>query len=484
MVEQQVQQQTSLELYEQELRDKAQTGDPVACFNLVDHFERKGKADNLLEAQYRTNFLMQASNQGLGAASILLATWYLNGHYVNKDIAKAILFFEHAASVGKSPMGYYRLAELFESGEYLPANVDKAEQYLQKAFKAGYPDAIFTVAVKQLETDQDKAFKLLQDNYVKHAHIRSLLILNDHPEFNQEKLVKLLAQYSTTESFAAALYAAKLFDHQQFDVIETPLAFAKTHNNPIAYYVAGLMALKLQNTEQAYQEMLVAAELGHIEAAYRVAVALSQQADEIEDEKAKHDVVQKMLGFFAKAAQNGFAPAQYSLAQCWLQGIGLEKNQQEALGWLERAAQQGHVDASFTLAMNLPMEHPQHLPLLQQAAQAGHSQAMLCVGMYLQYQNQAEQAMAWFEHAKQVGDLRADYLIALAYRDGVGVEADPKKAIDFLKLASDHGDTDAHFALYEAYRDGVGVRRNKKSQAKYLKLAQAQGHPEAQDIKE
>lgn len=483
MAEQDLQPLT-LEEYEQQLRAQAQAGDPTACFTLVDHFERKAPAANMLEAQHRINYLIEASNKGVGAASVLLGTWYLTGHYVAKDIAQAILFFEHAGNTGKDPAGFYRLAELFDQGTYLPINRKKSEDYLKKAVAAGHVDAIFTYATKILATDINQAFKLLQENYQNKGHVRSLFFLKDDGRFNQSKVEKIIQANSKNEPYAAALYAARLFDANQKEQAQPFIEFAKQNNNPIGYYLSALILLEQEQFEQAHQHMLIAANLGHIEAAYRSGLVISQQLDQITDPAVQQQLVSQMVQLFAQAAQGGFAPAQFSLAQCWLQGIGVEKNQQEAMSWLDRAAQQGHIEAIFALAINLPSDHEQHLPLLKVAAEAGHTKAMLCIGMYLQNNQQADQAIAIFNQAKAANDLRADYLLGMAYLNGVGVEADAKQAVEFFKLSSENNDSDAHFALYEAYKDGVGVRRNKKSQAKYLKLAQVAGHPKALDLTE
>lgn len=479
MKDETLQQQQSLEQYEQHLRQRAQQGDAVACFELVDHFERKGQASNMLEAQTRINLLIEASNKNVGAASVLLGHWYLTGHYVTSDTAKAILFFEHAGNVCKQAAGFYRLAEMFDRGVGVAAHVKKANEYLKKAVELKHPDAIFTTALQLLVNSVNKAFQLLKDNYQQQGHIRSLFLLNDEPRFNRDKVTAILKENSVKEPFAAALLAARLLQENQLEQIAPLLEFAKKHQNPIAYYVSALMALQHNQSEQAQQDLLMAASLGHVEAAYRAGLNLAEKIDAIANEKQHKLATEQMLKLFAQAAQDGFAPAQFSLAQCWLQGVGVEKNQQEAIGWLDRAAQQGHVEAMFVLALNLAVDHPQHLPLLQAAAQAGHSKAILCIGMYHQNNNEPTEAIIWFNKAKDLNDARADYFLGQAYLQGLGVEADSKQAMAHFKIASEEGDADAAFALYQGYRDGVGVRRNKKSQEKYLKQAQAAQHPEA-----
>ena len=75
-------------------------------------------------------------------------------------------------------------------------------------------------------------------------------------------------------------------------------------------------------------------------------------------------------------------------------------------------------------------------------------------------------------------------MLAVAYRDGLGVDVDSTKAIELLKTSADNGDADAMYALYQAYRDGNNVRKNKKSQAKYLNMAKEAKHPEALKVTE
>lgn len=478
--------QQSAATYEQQLRQMAQQGDGVACFQLVELYEQKAPAQNKLESQHRINLLMQASNQGVGAASIFLGRWYLTGHYVAKDSAKAIMFFEHAGNVCKDSFGFYQLAEMFQTGKGVSVNAEKGLDYLKKAVAMHNPEAIFTYANQLLKTDVAQALQLLKDNYKKQKHLKSLLFINDAPQLDQDKVQQFLKENAEQDSFASALYAFRLL---QAGDAKQAIAYAERaikDNNPIAFYVRALIELQDNkgDAQKAQQYMLQAAQFGHVEAAYRAGINSLQQVDQLPDEASKKQMLQQSLQLLAQAAQSGFAAAQFSLGQCWLQGIGVEKNPKEGMAWIERAAQQGNVDAVFALALNLPVEHEQHLPLLKHAAEQGHTKAMICMGIYAQNHGQAEKGLEWFNLAKSRGEIRADYMLAVAYRDGLGVDADSDKAVELLKISADNGDADAMYALYQAYRDGEGVRKNKKSQAKYLEMAKAAKHPDALKIDE
>ncbi|OTG67133.1 tetratricopeptide repeat protein [Acinetobacter silvestris] len=179
----------------------------------------------------------------------------------------------------------------------------------------------------------------------------------------------------------------------------------------------------------------------------------------------------------------GNRDAQYSFSQCFKQGLGTEKDEEQALYWLEQAAQNHHGDAQFELAMLLPLEHEQHLFLLNASAQNGNIQAMLCMATHAQHQQNMEQVLSWLYKAKAENSPRACYILAQLYRGGVGIAADLPQSIALLQQAADFGDINAYFELFKAYKKGgLGVRKNKKIAIKYLNLAKENQHIEAAAI--
>jgi TPR repeat protein len=51
-----------------------------------------------------------------------------------------------------------------------------------------------------------------------------------------------------------------------------------------------------------------------------------------------------------KIAEQDNAEAQYYLGLCYREGIGIEKNEEEAVKWFRKAAEQDHYDAQKELA--------------------------------------------------------------------------------------------------------------------------------------
>lgn len=89
--------------------------------------------------------------------------------------------------------------------------------------------------------------------------------------------------------------------------------------------------------------------------------------------------------------------------------------------------------------------------------------------------------------AKQLAELRAEKnkdtramtLLGELYSEGIGVPADPKKSLQWYRLAANAGDVHATFALGMMHLQGAGVPRSKEEAAKYFRAAADKGHPHA-----
>src|SRR5262249_41659138 len=58
---------------------------------------------------------------------------------------------------------------------------------------------------------------------------------------------------------------------------------------------------------------------------------------------------QDAIDQFKKAAEQGYAPAQYSLGSIYTRGQGVAKDEAQAVAWFRKAAEQGHAQAQDSL---------------------------------------------------------------------------------------------------------------------------------------
>ena len=153
-------------------------------------------------------------------------------------------------------------------------------------------------------------------------------------------------------------------------------------------------------------------------------------------------------------AENGYAPAQYSLGKLFDEGGGsIRANPFMAALWYRQAAAQDVAAAQNNLAImyakgrGVPLNESRAVALWEQAAANGH-------------------AVAKFN-------------LALSYFNGDGVDADRQGAVAWFRKAADDGVADAQFALGQLYRQGVGVPRDPGLARGWYEKAARQGHGEA-----
>lgn len=126
----------------------------------------------------------------------------------------------------------------------------------------------------------------------------------------------------------------------------------------------------------------------------------------------------------------------------------------EAVGLLDRAAAGGHADAQFLLAL---------------AYQTGYG-----------VQTDERKAVGLLTRAAKQGHADAQYLLGLALYRGRGAAVDRRAAAYWFARASEAGHPGGAYHLAICYSAGIGVGRDLEKAAALLKRAAARGYPEAQ----
>ena len=217
--------------------------------------------------------------------------------------------------------------------------------------------------------------------------------------------------------------------------------------------------------------------------------------------------------YLKKAADQGNACAQVYYAGCLRFGNGVSRNPQEAERYLKQAAAQNHARAQFLLARDMsdPMSAaylakaasqgypPANLAYayclfngrgvtmdkrraskhIHYAAVAGYPPGVYQHGMALLHaaQNRAQAAMAvsLIQKAANGGSVKALLAYGLCLQNGVGVQCDSAKACTFLKKAADRGDNDACLAYGICLRNGYGIEPQPDEAITYFKKAADRG---------
>jgi TPR repeat protein len=124
------------------------------------------------------------------------------------------------------------------------------------------------------------------------------------------------------------------------------MASEKTHaqTNGIAHFEAGLNALDANNMPQAFQEFLAAAKEGHSDSQFNVALMYEQGLGVSKNEK-------EALFWYGKSATQGNSGAQFNLGVLYENGIGTTIDYAKANEWYRKASIQGDGLAVGNLGM-------------------------------------------------------------------------------------------------------------------------------------
>ena len=168
---------------------------------------------------------------------------------------------------------------------------------------------------------------------------------------------------------------------------------------------------------------------------------------------------EEAFAWWNKAAEQGDMEAQFELAQCYDNGLGVEINDETAFKWYKLSADQGFPKAEYRLGQaykgenNDAADHYVAAKWIKKAAEHGLPEAQYDIGlMYesgLGVDQSYEEANKWFlKAAEQDYDL-AQINLAENYGSGDGIEQSEEKAIFWLQKAAKLGNCDAIVALIE-----------------------------------
>jgi uncharacterized protein len=146
--------------------------------------------------------------------------------------------------------------------------------------------------------------------------------------------------------------------------------------------------------------------------------------------------------------------AQTALASCYDLGMHVQADGKESIRWITKAANQGYAPAEYELG---------RIYLYGRGIEADYAQALL-----------------WERKAAEQGDPRAQRDLAFMYERGFGVAADPAQAAEWNRKAAMQGNAEAQLHLARGLDEGVGVSKDAEEARKWYAKAARQEQPMAQ----
>ena len=213
------------------------------------------------------------------------------------------------------------------------------------------------------------------------------------------------------------------------------------------------------------------------------------------EEKSRHPATLKaedIVKFeeYKKAAEQGHTNAQFRLGHCYEYGIGVAKNNEEAVSWYRKAAEQGNAFAQHYLGIcyeegvGVAKDEKEAASWYRKAAEQGDAVVQRNLGRCYEYgigvAKNNEEAASWYRKAAEQGNAVAQRNLGRCYEKGVGVAKDDKEAVSWYRKAAEQGDAHAQGRLGFCHLKGIGVVKDNKEAAIWYRKVAEKGNAIAQ----
>ncbi len=194
----------------------------------------------------------------------------------------------------------------------------------------------------------------------------------------------------------------------------------------------------------------------------------------------------KAFHWISQSAAQDFPLAQLYLAQCYLEGIGVDVDPKKSLSFLIKSADQEVEAAQFKAAMEFMRNEKFELAAkyFYRSSDNGNLESSRILGqMFLQGKGviyDVSQATKYFGRAAEHGDLQAKLMLAKLYSGENGhMKPNHAKMVQFLWDAASENIPEAQAKLGECFEDGFGLTKDTQMAVKWYKKAADQNYVKA-----
>jgi TPR repeat protein len=327
------------------------------------------------------------ANQGDPESQYTLGWIFESGQGVTQDIEKAVYWYQKAAELNNVPAQFV-LATIYDKGIGLPKNPEIAITWYLKAANQGDAEAQFQLGLhhqqgRGVEKNETTSLSWYQ-KAAQQGHLTA--------QINLGKIYQSGKGIKKNNSIAIEWYEK-----------------AAQQNNALAQYQLARMHELGRgvppNNILALQLYLKSANKNFAPAAYKVA-----EFHEL-GQTGKVDF-QAAVKWYTTAAMKGNNAAQFKLGTLYQHGQGVQKNIRTAIDWYQQAAQQNYAQAYYQLG--LIYEHGEQEIKINTA-----------------------QAFNYYEKSSALGNSHAHSRLGNFYENGIGVEEDLNQATELYRQSSE-----------------------------------------------
>lgn len=333
---------------------------------------------------------------------------------------------------GKAQLGQALayLAEFYEQGKYVKANLPRSDKFLERAASAGDATACHNIALQYRYGRRRERNLVRAEHFFGRAATQGLTVSYDH-------YADLLMERGAT--------AEAVGWYQRGVQADLPVCMLSLGN----LLVAGK---KVERDVKAALSLFVrGAELGHANCAHMGAMMMERG---IGTEGKKKDWV-GAARLYTQAAEAGDAASMLAIAEILADGRGVKPEPEASEEWYRKALKAASPPGEALYERGTFYAKGSGLP------------------------HNPSRAAALFKRAKEVGHAEASFQYALFLCEGKVIPKDLSTGIEVFTSLAEQGHAGASLNLGKCYATGVGVPKNlKRARELMTRAANAEGQPD------
>lgn len=504
-------------------RRAGESGDSAIMYKVGEKFDRRDGIGNTAEA---ADWYRRAAERGNSDASFSLGDMYRDGRGVTRNDAEATLWLLRAAESG-TPATQRVIAHRFS---VFFTNRIQAGRWMQKAAEGGDVQAALELGEWYISGYNVPA--------VESEALRWLSQAVDGDELGSEDLVSVAEQFMDGQGVPKDEQKAKLLFTRGAEIIrkkaekgncqaliELGELYARGEGVSLSFAEAARCfdkALQIAMTksadtnyfeERAFEERAIADRIAHLMALgtnapeihliyFRIRQIAAQRGDPYdewelgtiyEDGKIVSRDCSAARDQYLKAAEKGYADAQFSLGQLYEYGCGnLKPNYAESIRWYMKAANQNHKYAEieigriYAAGLTIPDDYTNAIRFVEKAAENKDATAQSYLGWLYEVgigvPTDTNKAYMWYSAAATLGEPQAEFWIGQSYHEGrYGVSRDPVKALFWYKRAAEHGHLTAAKLVQDAAAN-VGRLAKSSGNSAESSVSRASARPDGIEV--
>lgn len=472
-------------------------------------------------------WLNEAIQAGSNDARVILGRALVGGQAGLDDLPRGINLLEQAAE-NNDPLALAQLGALLMDDERVDSQPTIAADYLERGHELGHPWATQQLGAAYLEgrgvTQAPQRAEELLQNAAAQGQTSAMRLLGEaylagdalpsRPERGKELLTKAAQTGDTTAmTTLGEAYLEGTLEGTPSQGVEL-LTQAAEQGDDYAMVLLGRAYREGKGVNRDLQKakrwLTRAQEAGH------------ESADDALTYVQRDLGAEGNIDALIAAANNGHPGAMADLGRAYLDGEGVERDQQQAENWLEQASQAGHAGAAASLGRmyldqgesergidylktavsrghegarndlgeayltgsHAAQDVERGLELLNAAAESGDPHAAYVLGNAYQHGKgvgkDAELAERWYQQASEAGAVYALAELGIAFMRGEGaIDQDVQRGYELLRDAAKRRHAGAQASLGREYLSGSNIEKNSERGARYLYEAASQGHRSA-----